>query len=674
MNVGVEWGKMKETAEPVGTGGIDDLADPHAEHIEAQIEEFRKQLLGTTMRNHLLNCPHGPKVRAQVRVVDEIPDTVFERLEVGGDFEFLPLPEPRDEPDDEGSDEFLESLGRYQQENATYAAAVELASERQDEKAFLGRVDREARDHVRLLLGMGVWEPERGLSSEELCRRRGVDPGYELPRSSHGESAERHYDNALQTLFPEEELSARLGHLRDRAISSVRQSGVVTLFAAFGFLEWFESDDSDRSHLAPLVLVPGELDRQLAHGRYRYRFRGTGESATGNVTLAEYLRKSFGLELPAFETDESPESYFERVGEEICTHRRRWRIRRFLTLGIFAYSKLAIYQDLNGKAWPSGHGLVSHGNIRTLLAQSGVSDVPYAESREIDGDAWAGEAPILIYDADSSQHSAIADVLSGKNLTIYGPPGTGKSQTIANTIAALMMVGKRVLFVAEKLTALEVVWDRLQKAGLGPFCFNLHAQGAKASAIWQSLEERVSMLRPKFDPSSYEQQKELWTRQRDGLRTYARVMGTGVGRLEETVHDILWRTLGRMGSETDLPRAVLGVQLADVENVGPREVQAARDSIRRAQDAEEEVIRLAGKDGRFPWRGVQRTSLSPVEVGPAVRRIEVWEQELDGLGRVLREGGLNGEIMTVSETRLLCRGAELVQRMPDALGIALWRR
>ena len=177
--------------------------------------------------------------------------------------------------------------------------------------------------------------------------------------------------------------------------------------------------------------------------------------------------------------------------------------------------------------------MVEHGNIRTLLAQSGVSDIPYAENREIDADEWAAEVPILIYDADSSQHSAIADVLSGKNLTVFGPPGTGKSQTIANTIAAATMAGKSVLFVAEKLTALEVVWDRLEKAGLGPFCFNLHSQGLKASEVRRSLQERVSMPRPDFDPSQYEQQRQAWTRQRDGLKTYARVMGTKVGKFDE---------------------------------------------------------------------------------------------------------------------------------------------
>ena len=30
------------------------VIDPHAEHIQAQIEEFRKQFLGMTLRNHFL--------------------------------------------------------------------------------------------------------------------------------------------------------------------------------------------------------------------------------------------------------------------------------------------------------------------------------------------------------------------------------------------------------------------------------------------------------------------------------------------------------------------------------------------------------------------------------------------------------------------------------------------
>ena len=643
------------------------VVDPHAEHIDAQIQDFRKQLLGMTLRNHLLKCPHGSRVQAQVRVVDELPDLVFERLEVGGEFSFLSLPEPRDQPDDEDSNEFLEALEHHKRESATYKAAVELVSTRKAGTAGVEKIEREARDHVRLRLDMGVWEPERDLDAEELCRRRGIDPSYELPASSAEDPAARHQDSALQTLLPEELLSANLARLRDRARSSIRQTGVATLFAAFGFLEWFESDDSDEGHLAPLVLVPGELDRQLVRGQYLYRLRGTGESATANVTLAVFLRQNFGLELPAFDTDDSPESYFEKVDNEICGHRRRWRVRRFLTIGLFAYSKLAIYQDLDRNGWVAGHDLVAHGNIRTLLAQSGVSDIPYAENREIDADEWAAEVPILIYDADSSQHSAIADILSGKNLTIFGPPGTGKSQTIANTIAAAIMAGKRVLFVAEKLTALEVVEDRLEKAGLGPFCFNLHARGLKASAVRRSLEERVSMPRPEFEPSRYDQQRQAWTRQRDGLRTYARVMGTKVGKFDETVHDVLWRTIDRKGSAAGLPPSVSAAQLANVEEVAPAEVDEARNRVERLVHAETEFMELVESGSRLPWRGVERADLSPVEVGATVQSLGVWEQRLADLEAVLTANGLDGETLTIREAGFVDLGAEAVKNMPDAL-------
>lgn len=649
-----------ETGNRAGSRGDGHVIDPHAEHIDAQIEDFRKQLLGMTLRNHLLNCPHGPRVQAQVRVVDELPDMVFERLEVGGEFSFLPLPVPRDRPDDEDSEEFFEALERHKQNSETYQAAMRTADPE--------KVEREARDYVRLLLGMGVWEPEQGLDAEELCRRRGIDPDYELPASSGDSAAARHHDSALQTLLPEEVLSASLARLRDRARSSIRQTGVATLFAAFGFLEWFDSEDSDQAHLAPLVLVPGELGRQLVRGRYVYGFQGTGEPATANVTLAVFLRQNFGLELPAFDTDDSPESYFEKVSDEICTHRRRWRVRRFLTVDLFAYSKLAIYQDLDRKGWPEGHDLVAHGNIRTLLAQSGVSDIPYAENREIDADEWAAEAPILIYDADSSQHSAIADVLSGKNLTIFGPPGTGKSQTIANAIAAAIMAGRKVLFVAEKLTALEVVEDRLEKAGLGPFCFNLHAQGLKASAVRRSLEERMLMPRPDFDPSRYDQQRQAWTKQRDGLRTYARVMGTKVGKFDETIHDVLWRTIDRRSSNAELPPAVSAAQLGDVEEVAPAEVNAARDSIDRLAHAESEFRELVESGGQLPWRGVEKVDLSPVEVGGSIQLLAVWERRLADLEDLLSANGLDADGMTIREAGFVHLGAEAVLRMPDALG------
>ena len=71
--------------------------------------------------------------------------------------------------------------------------------------------------------------------------------------------------------------------------------------------------------------------------------------------------------------------------------------------------------------------------------------------------------------------AAVAAALAGSTSVIDGPPGTGKSQTIANMIGALLHSGKTVLFVSEKIAALEVVRNRLDAAGLGSYLLELHS-------------------------------------------------------------------------------------------------------------------------------------------------------------------------------------------------------
>ena len=88
-----------------------------------------------------------------------------------------------------------------------------------------------------------------------------------------------------------------------------------------------------------------------------------------------------------------------------------------------------------------------------------------------------------IVDADSSQTLAIHEARGGRDLVIQGPPGTGKSQTIANIIAAAVADGKSVLFVAEKMAALEVVKRRLDMAGVGDACLELHSNKANKRAV-----------------------------------------------------------------------------------------------------------------------------------------------------------------------------------------------
>ena len=104
-------------------------------------------------------------------------------------------------------------------------------------------------------------------------------------------------------------------------------------------------------------------------------------------------------------------------------------------------------------------------------------------------------------DADSSQAEAIAAALAGQSFVLHGPPGTGKSQTIANIIAECMAAGKRVLFVSEKMAALQVVFERLKQCGLAEFCLEAHSHKASKRAVLDALGAALSAPSPPADPA-----------------------------------------------------------------------------------------------------------------------------------------------------------------------------
>jgi hypothetical protein len=137
-------------------------------------------------------------------------------------------------------------------------------------------------------------------------------------------------------------------------------------------------------------------------------------------------------------------------------------------LGNFAFQKMAMVKDLRE------HGRNLLGMTWLLLSREtpGQRAAINAEQKDVDPKQFDSVPPdneFLVLDADSSQQQAIAAVLSGESRVIHGPPGTGKSQTITNLIAALAAAGRRILFVAEKKAALDVVKHPAGRGGPGAF-------------------------------------------------------------------------------------------------------------------------------------------------------------------------------------------------------------
>lgn len=124
---------------------------------------------------------------------------------------------------------------------------------------------------------------------------------------------------------------------------------------------------------------------------------------------------------------------------------------------------------------------------------------------------------------DSSQLAAIVSAERGNSFVLYGPPGTGKSQTITNLIANSLAKGKRVLFVAEKRVALEVVYNRLNKIGLGKFCLELHSNKSGKSEVIAQFREVLGANKHEID-TTWEELSVSLQNLRNSLNSFVRYL------------------------------------------------------------------------------------------------------------------------------------------------------
>ena len=327
---------------------------------------------------------------------------------------------------------------------------------------------------------------------------------------------------------------------RSAAKTAIEESGTNMLYLVFGFLEWYESDDSKQPHLAPLVILPVTIERTGGKGKaVETVLEYSGEDMETNLSLVEKMRRDFGLEMPLLEDDDTPESYFEEFAD-ILELKKHWSIRRQITLALLSFGKLLMYRDLDPKTWPAGQSIAKHPLVRELFEGTKNPNITLAEEYPIDAPELKKDVPHLIRDADSSQHSALVHALRGQNLVIEGPPGTGKSQTITNLIAAALARGKTVLFVSEKLAALEVVRRRLDDAGLGMFCLEVHSHKTKKGALLNDLAQRHQMRGTFKDPRDLDRHLAVVEEKKQLLTQYASLINKTIEPFKATVFEILW--------------------------------------------------------------------------------------------------------------------------------------
>ena len=218
---------------------------------------------------------------------------------------------------------------------------------------------------------------------------------------------------------------------------------------------------------------------------------------------------------------------------------KRWSVDDdAIHLGFFSFSKFLIYKDLDPTQWPEEQQPADHPVLRALYDPQGFGGESPAigEDQRID-DHPAAVSLHQVVDADSSQTLAVIDAMDGRNLVIQGPPGTGKSQTITNLVAEALARGKRILFVAEKLAALEVVKRRLDTIHLGDACLELHSHNTNRRAVLDEMKRTLDLGKP---TSGAGVNDEVLKRRRQQLNEYAVAVNSAVANSELTPHQLVW--------------------------------------------------------------------------------------------------------------------------------------
>lgn len=311
----------------------------------------------------------------------------------------------------------------------------------------------------------------------------------------------------IRTFLEEAELDKSIKNLYRSAKMSMEENGSNTLFLAFGFLRWYESDLSEKPRYAPLVLYPVDLVRSV---RYKgFVLRSRQEEAQINITLLEYLRQDYGLSisgldpLPEDENGLDLRVIFHTIRQAVMG-KKRWNVEEMAFVGLFSFGQFVMWNDLRSRSEEIERNKV----VSSLIAGRMSWEQEEGAVAAADLDRVISPADMAVpMSADSSQMAAVTAAATGQSFVLHGPPGTGKSQTITNMIANALYQGKTVLFVAEKMAALNVVQKRLAQIGLDPFCLELHSNKTNKSAVLSHLNRTLEYGRVK-SPEEYEETAE----------------------------------------------------------------------------------------------------------------------------------------------------------------------
>jgi len=484
-------------------------------------------------------------------------------------------------------------------------------------------------------------------------KERGITTARELPEPQLAEALverrEVHADVTTGGYLP------RLRGLAYKAKTVQEETGANNLYLALGSLVW-ELDG--RPLRSPLVLIPVTLAPLGRTGQYRLSLDESG-SSTPNYCLLEKLRQLHGLAVPTLTEPADGvldlEKALEAMRVALVGHGLPYRVEATADLAILQFAKFRLWKDLD-EHWAdfAENPLVSH----LVHEPTEAFEDPARDTGTFaDLDELAAKLPAA---ADASQLRAIAEAEAGRTFVLEGPPGTGKSQTITNLLSHAVAAGKKVLFVAEKRAALDVVARRLDATGMGMFALDLHDKGSRASMV-------RAQIRLALEHAVAVDEQGLATDQ-ETLRSTRRMLARYADRLHDANAaglSLYSARTSELAAGTDV--APLPVPEPFVANAPPEVLKQVRTALALLPD----IADLTRPSLRHPWAFVDSpaidlpaTQAAAAEVDAAVRAAAAvpelagvlrWARttdELDALAHVLSGPGIGLDVIDETFTDL----------------------
>lgn len=214
---------------------------------------------------------------------------------------------------------------------------------------------------------------------------------------------------------------------------------------------------------------------------------------------------------------------------------------------------------------------------------------------------------------------------------MQGPPGTGKSQTITNIISEALAAGKKILFVSEKMAALQVVYRRLSELGLSEFCLDLHSHKANKKQILNDIQNTLSLKKNYVKKEVIEELDRLYFDRKE-LNKYVKELHKVIPPLNISCYDV-YGILENLNIKTDF--------IFNIENVDKITREELNERLYSLENFENYKNNLGFDLKNNPWSEVVISSLTFEDNQKIEKNINLIINDLERL--VLNSDNLNKE-------------------------------